>query len=309
MKVLYGINQIKKYPRPVVALGVFDGVHLGHRNILEAAKRKAHSIKGTSVVITFWPHPQKQESLYSIEHRLRLIAELGIDVCIVINFNRKFASLSAENFIKNILFNKIRANYIYVGRNFRFGKGAEGNSKTLEKLSKKYNFKLKVFNVIKINSKPISSTYIRNLIKQGELRLAQKLLTRPVSVLGTVIKGSSLGKRLGFPTANIDPHHEVIPPSGVYAVKVIFQEKKIYGACYIGPKPTIQSQNVRRSQGRKFKNIEVYIFNFNKNIYGKYLEIQFIKRIREERWFSSIPALVKQIKKDIKTLKNMGFPP
>jgi riboflavin kinase/FMN adenylyltransferase len=297
MKIIYGIKRIKKFKKPVVVMGVFDGVHRGHRKILEGAARKARRIKGTSVVLTFWPHPQRQESLYSLKHRLRLIAELGIDVCIVINFSKNFARISAEDFVKNILVKRIGAHYIYVGENFRFGKDAKGDFETLDRLSKIYNFNLKLFPVIKIDNTPISSTYIRGLIKQGDLSAAKKLLSRPVSVLGTVIHGSFLARRLGFPTANINPHHEVIPPSGVYAVKIRFNSKKFSGVCYIGTNPTLK---VKRPL-----HIETHIFNFEQNIYGKNLEIQFIKNIREERKFSSLSALIKQIKKDITLIKSL----
>lgn len=291
MKVIYGLKKIRKFKKPVVALGVFDGVHRGHRIILKSAVKKARSIRGTSVVLTFSPHPQKEESLYSLEHRLRLIGELGIDVSIVINFNQKFAGISAENFIKNILIRRIGIGYIYVGKNFKFGKNAQGDSKLLKKLSRIYNFKLRVFEVIRINNRSISSTYIRKLIKKGNLKAAQRLLMRPVSVLGTVIKGVSLATKLGFPTANIDPHHEVLLPCGVYAVKIIFEHQKLNGVCNIGTKPTFRTQDG--------KYIEVYIFNFKKNIYGRYLEIQFAKKIRDEKKFASAFSLVKQIKKDI----------
>lgn len=275
----------------MVTLGVFDGVHLGHRIILKAAVDKAKRIKGTSMVVTFWPDPHKEKSLYSLEHRLRLMDSIGIEVCIIINFSNKFSIISAEDFIKDILVNKIGAEYIYVGRNFRFGRRAKGNFRTLEELSRRDNFKLKVFDIIKIDNQTISSTYIRRLITRGKLDAASKLLSRPVSVLGTVIKGTSLASRLGFPTANINPHHEVLPPSGVYAVSVILNHKNFKGVCYIGSKPTF-----KRSIE---KHIEVYIFNFRKNIYGKYLEIHFIKKIREEKKFSSPESLAWQIKKDI----------
>jgi riboflavin kinase/FMN adenylyltransferase len=291
MKIIYGLNKIKKFKKPVVALGVFDGVHRGHRIILKSAVKKARSIRGTSVVLTFWPHPQKEESLYSLKHRLRLIGELGIDVSIVINFNQKFAGISAENFIKNILIRKVGADYIYIGKNFKFGKNAKGDFKLLRKLSPIYNFKLKAFEVIRINNQTISSTYIRKLVKKGNLQAAQRLLMRPVSVLGTVIKGTSVASKLGFPTANIDPHHEVLPPSGVYAVKIIFKHWKLNGVCNIGTKPTFSTQSE--------KHIEVYIFNFKQNIYSRYLEIRFVKKIRDEKKFASSPSLVKQIKKDI----------
>lgn len=295
MKVIYGLKKIKKFGKSVVALGVFDGVHRGHRVILKSAVKKARSIRGTSVVLTFSPHPQKEESLYSLEHRLRLIRELGIDVCVVINFNQKFAGISAENFIKNILIRKVGADYIYIGKNFKFGKNTKGNFKLLRRLSRIYNFKLEVFDVIRINNQPISSTYIRKLIKKGNLKTAQRLLMRPVSVLGTVIKGTSLATKLGFPTANIDPHHEVFPSSGVYAVKIIFEHQKLNGVCNIGTQDK--------------KHIEVYIFNFKKNIYGRYLEIQFIKKIRDEKKFDSLQHLANQIRKDVLAAKKLLCPP
>lgn len=302
MKVIYGLNRIKKFKKPVVALGVFDGVHRGHTHILRSALRTAKRIKGTSIALTFNPHPQKEDSLYSLEHRLRLIDKLGIDICIVINFNRTFSRILAEDFIKDILVTKINARYICVGKNFRFGKGAKGDLRLLYKLSDIYNFKLKIFDVIKINHRPISSTYIRRLITKGYLEAAKRLLSRPVSILGTVIKGASLAKRLGFPTANINPHHEVLPPSGVYAAKVVLNNKKLDGICYIGTKPTFSRQSgipQNAGEDEESKRIEAYIFNFNKNIYGRYLEIQFIKKIRGEQRFESHQALVEQVQKDI----------
>ncbi len=275
----------------MVALGVFDGMHLGHRRILKAVVDKARGIKGRSMVVTFWPDPHGEKSLYSLEHRLRLIESMGIDVSIVIKFNQRFSRISAEDFIKDILVKKIAAQYIYVGRNFKFGKQARGDFRTLDKLSPCYNFKLKVFGLIKIDNQPISSTHIRRLITKGKLDTAQKLLCRPVSILGTVIRGSSLATGLGFPTANINPHHEVLPPAGIYAVSVFLENKNFKGVCYIGAKPTFKK--------RIGKHIEVYIFNFHKDIYGKYLEIQFIKKMRNERKFSSPQSLARQVKKDI----------
>lgn len=298
MKVIYGLSQIKKFPKPVVALGVFDGVHRAHISILKAVAEKARSIKGRSVVLTFWPHPQKEESIYSLKHRLRLIAGLGIDACIVVNFSGNFTKIPAADFVKDILLKKIGAHYIYVGKNFRFGRHAEGDFETLVKLSKGYGFKLKGFDVVKINNQPVSSTYIRTLIKKGDIHAAQKLLTRPVSVLGSVIKGNFMGRVIGFPTANINPHHEVIPPPGIYAVKIIFAGKKLSGVCYIGRRPTLNHPD-------KKIHIEVHIFNFKQHIYGKYLEIQFVKKIREDRKFPSFSALARQIRKDASVAKRL----
>jgi len=298
MKIIYGINQIRKFKKPVVALGVFDGVHRGHKEILRAAVEKARKIRGTSIALTFWPHPQKEESLYSLEHRLRLIAELGIDVCVVINFSRHFAKIKAKDFIKDILVDKIYAEYIYVGRNFKFGRNAEGNLAILNDLGKVYGFKARGFNIIKAAGLPISSTLIRSLIRRGKIRGAQRLLDRPVSILGTVIKGTSLGRILGFPTANINPHHEVIPDSGIYAVRIIFGKNKLKGACYIGTRPSIAT-------GNKKTNVEVYIFNFHRNIYWKDLEIQFVRKIRSDKKFANLTNLSNQIEKDVVSAKKI----
>ncbi|OGX16884.1 MAG: riboflavin biosynthesis protein RibF [Omnitrophica WOR_2 bacterium RBG_13_44_8b] len=293
--ILRGISKIKKFKIPVVALGVFDGVHLGHRKILKDAVTKAKSIKGTSVVLTFWPHPHRDESLYSLEHRLSLIQELGINVSVVVNFNKHFTRISAADFIENILAEKIGARYVYVGENFRFGRNAEGNVLTLQDAAEIYGFRLKIFSVVSIKNKPISSTLIRSLIKKGDLKAAQKLLGRPVSILGTVIRGVSFGKKLGFPTANIDPHHEVIPARGIYAVKVYLCGERFIGACYIGSKPTFLK--------RRSSSIEVHILNFRKKIYGKDLEIQFSKKIRDDKKFKTSEDLSRQIQKDVLATK------
>lgn len=297
MKIIYGIKDIRKFRNAAVALGVFDGVHRAHRQILSACARKARAINGTSVVVTFWPHPQKKPTLYSLEHRLKLIAQLGIDVCVVVRFNKSFAALTAVDFIHKVLIEKINARYIFVGRNFRFGKFAAGNCKTLKIYAQQCNYRLKVFDVIRSWGKAVSSTSIRKLITCGKLHLAQALLSRPVNILGTVIKGTSLATKLGFPTANINPHHEVLPPHGIYAVKVILGNKKYNGACYIGHKPTFVQQ--------REKNIEVHIFDFRGDIYGKELEVQFMQKIRNEKSFKSIASLAVQIQKDILAAKKI----
>lgn len=304
MKIISGINNIKRLKNPVVVLGVFDGVHLGHRLILRSAVLRARSIKGKSVVLTFWPHPQKKQAIYSLKHRLNLIASLGIDAAIVINFSPGLAKLPAEDFIRDILVKRLGAREIFIGRNFHFGKGAEGDYKTLERLSGLFRYKIKVFDVIKIGKKPVSSTYIRALIKEGKLDSAKKFLGRRVSVLGTVVKGVSLARHLGFPTANINPHHEVLPPQGIYAVNILLNKKIFGGACYIGDRPTFKKYRRAMPDFSK-KNIEVYIFGLNKNIYGKYLEVQFIKKIRGDKKFPDVAALVKQVKTDIRTARRI----
>ena len=300
MKIIYGVHAIRRYPRPVVALGVFDGVHRGHRLILSQAVAKAKDIKGTSVVVTFSPHPQKQQSIYSLDHRLRILAQIGIDVCVVIGFTRAFSNVTAENFVRDILVRKLGSAYIYIGKNFRFGKGASGSVRLLKKLSPSLKFGLKAFGVKKFRSRNISSTAIRRLIASGRLVQAQRLLSRRVSVFGTVVKGVSLAARLGFPTANIDPHHEVLPPPGVYAVEVILGTKRLRGVCNIGFRPAF----ARRRASDTDLRVEVHIFDFKKNIYGRFLEVQFVKYMRPEKRFTGPETLAAQIKKDVQTARN-----
>jgi len=292
MRVIRGNNYFKFTGKSVIAIGVFDGVHKVHRLIVSSAVNYARRIGARIIVLTFWPHPHGQASLNSLNHRLRLLEDLGVDVCVVIRFNRKFARISAENFVKNILLKRLNARAIFIGDNFRFGKDSRGDAALLENLSRIYGFRLTVFKVIKTGRFPVSSTLIRGFISAGKLKEAEKLLLRPVSVLGTVIKGKSLAAELGFPTANIEADHEILPPAGIYAVRIILARRIYAGLCYIGKSPTFFRSNKKQS-------IEVHIFDFKKNIYGRDLEIQFLRRIRAEKKFAGYPELVKQIKKDI----------
>ncbi|RKY31937.1 MAG: hypothetical protein DRP74_03780 [Candidatus Omnitrophota bacterium] len=303
MKIFYGLRRVKLYKKNVVALGVFDGVHRAHQQILKSAVGIARRKKLNSLVLTFFPHPKKKESLQTLDHRLKLIATLGLDICIVIKFTREFSRIPAQDFIKDILCKKLKSSYILVGRNFRFGFKAGGDSETLKEFSSTCGYKIKLFRIIKINGRPVSSSEIRKLIMKADFDAAENLLSRPVSVMGRVVKGSRRGKKLGFPTANIDPGHEVLPCAGVYAVKIILEGKKYNGVCSIGARPTfIDDEN---GSGKKRKIIEVHIFDFNKNIYGRILEVEFIKKLRNQLIFKSHTLLIRQIEKDIIRAKNL----
>lgn len=295
MRVIYRLNSIKSRAPSVVSMGVFDGVHRAHRSILNAAVKKARLSGMRSVAVTFWPHPQKEKTLYSLQHRLNLIGSLGLNTCLVIRFDKDFSRMNAERFISDILVKRLQAKYIYVGEDFRFGHQAKGDARLLLRLSDRHGFKVRLFKTIRLKKQRISSTLIRRLISEGELKKAASLLGSAVSVLGTVVKGDSVAKELGFPTANIDPHHEVTPPSGVYAVRAILGNRKFSAICYIGRRPTL----IRERRLSHKKNIEVFIFNFGRSIYGKTLLVEFVKKIREEKKFSSAAELVVQIKKDI----------
>lgn len=294
MKILTGLSRPLRVRNAVVSLGVFDGVHLGHRKILEASVRKARSIRGRSIAVTFYPLPRGKKSIFSLAHRLRVIAETGVDICIVLKFGKPLSQMSPRGFIRRILVDKLRPCHVYVGENFRFGKGACADYRYLAACGAEFGFSVKAFKVVKYRGKPVSSTNIRNLIRNGRLIQASKLLCRPVSVFGTVIPGVRLGRKLGFPTANLDPHHEILPPQGIYAVWVFLRGKKLPGLCYIGPQPAFA-----RAGHPALENIEVHILGFQGSIYGENLELQFIKKLRNPKKFSTPVSLAAVIKQDV----------
>ncbi len=305
---MHGLRHMKQLSGgSVVTIGVFDGVHIGHRKVINTAVSSAKKSGIRSVVITFDPHPKKVlaasaavPSLISLKHRTRLIEELGADVLVIVKFTKAFAKTPPEKFVKNIIAGKLRAKEVCVGEDFYFGKAARSGIGILRKLSRRYNFKVTAIKTLKISGLAASSSAIRKLILKGSLGAAEKLLGRPVSIFGTVIKGSGIARGLGCPTANINPHHEVIPPRGVYAVTARSGKKIFRGILNIGFRPTFYSAR------DKEPTIEVHLFDFNGNLYGRDVEVYFVKKIRDERKFKTRAALVIQIAKDIETAKNFS---
>lgn len=284
----------------IVTIGVFDGVHIGHRAVISRVLKRAKALKTMSIVVTFDPHPMKVlksnhlvPSLISLKHRESLIKELGVDKVVVMAFDKKMAQMPPEKFIKNILIDKVKAGEIFVGEDFRFGKRASAGVATLKMLGKKSGLRINAVKHIKKDGRIVSSSLIRQLVVSGKTKKASSLLGRPYSILGTVVSGSRLGHLLGYPTANINPHHEAIPPSGVYAVRIKYRGRIHKGIMNIGVRPTFYDH------GRdKEPSIEVHIFNFNQRIYGRDLEIIFVKKLRSERKFNQIDKLIGQIRKD-----------
>jgi riboflavin kinase/FMN adenylyltransferase len=300
MKVIKGFSNFpSNIKRPVVALGVFDGVHKGHQKIIREAIKKAKAINGTSVVLTFDPHPLKllgRETsiglITSLKHRVELIRSLKADICVIVNFNRYFSRISAQNFVRQILIDAMGISCLVIGRDFRFGKNKSGSLALLQKLSKEQGFTIKNVKPLRISRRAVSSSLIRKLITKGAINQANRLLGRNFSLSGEVTKGNARGRFLGFPTANIEPEQEIIPLQGVYAVRVKIERKMYNGVLNIGRRPTFDFEKKRHPV------IEVHISSFSKNIYGKKLEIFFVKRIRPERKFPNHEALKKQIKRD-----------
>lgn len=308
MKTIFGPHKLKeRFKKTVVLVGVFDGLHRGHRYLIQKAVSLSRALNKKSVCVTFHPHPKKQPCLISLTHRLKLIEALGVDYCLVIKFTRNFSQVKAEDFVKDILVKFFHPEFIFIGENFRFGSQARGTVEVLKSLSKTFGFKVQAvkelsaadFSSDKRGRQKISSRGIRHLIKSGELKDARRLLGRRVSVLGTVISGAKRGRSLGYPTANINPHHEVLPANGVYAVKIFYREKEYRGICNIGKRPTFNNPElVQLRLSQDTQTIEVHLFNFKKNIYGQDLEIQFIKKIRAEKKFPDCSSLAAQIQKD-----------
>ena len=300
MKTIRGLRKLKRPIKgSIVTIGVFDGVHIGHRKVINKVVSAAKKLCLKSVVLTFDPHPLKVlhtssgvPSLISLNHRIKLIKELGLDVLVILKFTKSIAGLAPEKFVRDILICKIGMKEIYVGKDFYFGKGASSGPEVLKNLAKKFLFKTTMVKSVKIGRNIVSSSVIRRFIINGNIEKASRFLGRPVSVLGTVVGGSKLARVLGYPTANINPHHEAIPPSGVYAVRVRFKKRVLKGVLNIGSKPTFYSPKDRKTA------IEVHIFDFDKRIYGRELEVLFVKKIRDEFKFKDKDALVAQIRQD-----------
>ncbi len=299
MKIIYGIGQAReKFKNVVLAIGVFDGLHRGHQALIKKAISKAKLLRGQACVMTFDPHPVHvlHPDVYlplivSLPHRLYLMEKMGVAAAFVVNFTKRFSRLSPQEFIKRYIVDVIKPAEIIIGDDFRFGKDRLGTLEYLRQAGRKYGFRVNAVDAVRGGKKKISSTLIRQLIAGGKLNDAEKLLGRKVSLMGKVVKGDSRGKKLGFPTANIYPTNEVIPPLGVYAVRVSLGNEIFDGMANVGRRPSFNSRN-------STVNVEVHIFDFDRDLYGKEIIIEFIEKIREERVFKSFDKLVKQLKKD-----------
>jgi len=299
MKIIRGLpEKDKEYKNPILALGNFDGVHLGHQEILKRVVQRAKNIDGTSIVITFEPHllqilcPEKCPPLInSFREKAEILESLGIDILICILFDKKFSNLKPIEFVKKIVIDKIGARELFIGYDFAFGKGREGDTRLLTESGEEMGFKVTVVEPIKIENKTISSTLIRNLIKEGNVKEASLYLGRPYSIRGKVVKGEGRGRNLGFPTANIQPHKELIPKEGVYIGRVFLKKEGYKSLINVGTKPTF---------GEHELNVEAYIFDFDKNIYGEFLKISFLERIRDEIRFKTSELLIVQMQEDLK---------
>ena len=287
----------------ILLIGNFDGIHLGHKKLFNLAKKYKKKFNLKVGVITFEPVPKmyfnknlKNFRISSLRQKIENLKKLNIDFLILKKFDKKFSNIKSEIFIKNILFKNLKAKYIFVSNNFRFGNKREGDVIQLIANEKRFNYKTINPNPLVLKKNLVSSTLIRKFLSQGKLDFANKLLSRSWSIEGKVEKGRQLGKKLGFPTCNIDIKDYVIAKPGVYAVKVYERNKKFFlkGIANLGYRPTFKQKKIL---------LEVNIFNFSGNLYNKDLTIEFIKFIRKEKKFKNINQLKKQIILDIKLAK------
>lgn len=306
MKVYTDIDQFGPIKKPFVTTGTFDGVHFGHRVILKKLIKQAKAEGGESVLLTFYPHPRmilfpednSLKLLTSQPEKIKLLEKLGIEHLIIIPFTTGFSRMKAFKFVRDILVNKIGVYKLIIGYDHQFGRNREGNLKQLEELAPLFEFEIEEIPAQDIDAVNISSTKIRNALMQGDIKSADEYLGYEYPISGEVIRGNQIGRSLGFPTANIqyNNHYKLIPANGVYAVEIRVKETTYRGMMNIGRRPTLSDHDAGLT-------LEVNIFNFDENIYGKVITVLLRRRIRNEIKFKNLEALSAQLFKDKAKIK------
>lgn len=298
MVIFRAISDItEKLRRPVVTIGNFDGVHLGHREIFRRVRGLARELGGVSVVVTFVPHPlkvvaahQEVRLITTSREKEALIEGSGIDYLLEIPFDKEFAAMPAAEFVRRVLVDAIGLERLVIGYDYAFGRGREGDVGLLRELGERYGYGVDELQPISDGSTVYSSTAVRRMVSAGDVSRASLLLGRHFSVTGLVVHGHERGRSLGFPTANIDTDKDLLPSVGVYAVKVCLGDRLLDGACNIGPNPTFGNERL---------SIEVFLLDFEGNLYGRELTMFFIERLRGEKRFSSLDELKDAIASDV----------
>lgn len=304
LKIVHSIQSFSSTKQTIVTIGTFDGVHIGHQKILNQITKNAHELNCESLVLTFFPHPRmvlqkdtEMKQLNSVNEKLELLANLGIDNLVIHPFDKDFSRLTAEEFVIEVLVNAFRIKKIIIGYDHRFGRNRTANIDDLNSFGKKYGFEVEQISAEEINEVSISSTKIRNALLEGNVEIAASFLGYNYSLTGIISKGNQLGRTIGFPTANIkiEDENKLIPSNGVYIAKSFINGKPIYGMMNIGTRPTIDGIN---------PTIEIHFFDFKENIYGHEITVTFLKRMRDEQKFESIDALKVQLNNDMINAKN-----
>jgi riboflavin kinase/FMN adenylyltransferase len=291
---------------PAVALGNFDGVHLGHRALIDAANRAQRKIGGETVVYTFEPHPARvlaperaPHLLTTLQRKLELLDSAGVDVCVLEPFVPEFAALEPQIFFAEVLVRTLAARHLVVGYDFTFGHQRGGDAAMLRQLGREHGIGVEVISPFEQHGRVVSSTEVRRALAAGDVRLAQALLGRPFDVDGAVVRGAGRGKSLGFPTANVAPETETLPATGIYAVrlrKLDGNATALPGAASLGVNPTFHGDKL---------TLEVHILDFDGDLYGARVRIEFIERLREERRYDHVDALIAQVQEDIRAARRI----
>ena len=299
MRVVDHIEDFEKPGFAVVTIGTFDGVHIGHQAILKRLVNEAKNNNGHSVLITFWPHPRfilnkdadKLKLLTTFDEKVKMVEDLGVDYILKIAFTPQFSNLTADEFVQQILVDRVGTKKLFIGYDHHFGNNREGNIDFLKANSSKYGFDVNEISRQEIDHIGVSSTKIRNTLESGEIHLANSLLGRNYSIHGTVVDGNKKGKSIGFPTANIEvpESYKLLPGDGAYAIKAHVKGETHLGMLNIGFKPTV---------GGQVRTIEAHLFNFEADIYGEQIQVEFVKSLRKEMKFESLDALKSQLNKD-----------
>jgi riboflavin kinase / FMN adenylyltransferase len=299
MNVYQGIEEFKNLPSAVVTIGTFDGVHVGHQKILSRLKELAESSKGESVVLTFFPHPRMVlqpddndlKLITTMNERVELLRKYGVQHLIIQPFSKEFSRMSAMEFVRDILVNKIGTKTLVIGYDHHFGRNREGSLKDLEEMSNVYNYRIEEIPKQVIDDAAISSTKIRNALLSGDIQTANHLLGHDFSLSGHVVDGDKIGRSLGFPTANISiaESYKLIPESGIYAAMIKIKDKMYKGMLYIGYRPVLNGKRL---------SIEVNIFDFNESIYNHHITVYLKEHIREDMGFKNVEMLKKKMEED-----------
>ena len=307
MEILHSISDLAALPGPLfLAIGVFDGVHRGHQAVISTSADHARAAaNGTPVVVTFDPHPEKvlrpegaPHLLSATQHKIALIRNLGVRHLLIINFDTQFAATEPEDFVQQLVENSKSLREICVGHQWAFGKHRRGNLDLLKKLGEKSNFQVVGVPAVKANGEVVSSTAIRQAIENGNFAKAAAMLGREYTILGTVVRGDDLGKKIGFPTANLSAHSEQFPPNGVYAAEAKIDKELHRGVINLGVRPTVSS-------GKTERVLEIHVFDFDRDIYGHDVEVRFLKFLRPEKKFKNLDALVQQIRQDVEQARKL----
>src|SRR5256885_1130085 len=307
MQILRSIPELSQLPGPLfLAIGVFDGVHLGHQAVVSTSAEHARTVNGTPVVVTFDPHPQKilrpdraPHLLTAPPHKSALIRALGVRHLLIISFDKHFAATEPEDFVQQLVHHSNPLREICVGHEWSFGRNRRGNLQLLTKLGATFDFNVVGIRPVTVNGEIVSSTTIRRAVETGDLKKAAAMLGHEYTILGTVVHGDDLGKKIGFPTANLSAHNEQFPPNGVYVAEAKLEGVVYPGVVNLGYRPTVSS-------GKSDRVLEIHLFDFKRDIYGRDLELRFVRYLRPEKKFENVDSLVRQIERDVQEARKLS---